>query len=150
MTACGPSVPPLADTRESASDLAQAVLAALEQRDRPALLALALDEREFRDHVWPELPAAEPERNLPFSFVWGDLRQKSEGSLARTLGEYGGRHYELVHLNFRGGTTQYRTYLVHRETELTVRDATGESRVQLFGSVLEKDGRFKVFSYVVD
>ena len=53
------------------------------RRDRARLDALALSEQEFRDHVWPDLPAARPERNLPFSYVWGDLHQKSNISLAR-------------------------------------------------------------------
>ncbi len=57
----------------------------------PALRDLALNEIEFREQVWPELPAARPERNLPFSYVWGDLRQKSDANLERTLARHGGR-----------------------------------------------------------
>jgi hypothetical protein len=34
---------------------------------------------------------------------------------------------------------------------MTVRDSRGgEEHVRLFGSVLERAGRFKVFSYIVD
>jgi hypothetical protein len=101
--------------------------------------------------VWPELPAARPERNLPFSFVWGDLRQKSDAALAAVLEGYAGRRHELLGVRFLGATTQYPTYLVHRQTVLNVRDEAGmESYVRLFGSILERNGRFKVFSYVVD
>jgi hypothetical protein len=40
---------------------------------------------------------------------------------------------------------------MHRETAVVVRDANGsETELRLFGSTLEKDGRFKVFSYVVN
>ena len=145
------SVPPLANTVDSPDALARAVLDAVARRDRPALDAIALGEQEFRDHVWPELPAARPERNLPFSYVWGDLRQKSEASVGRTLAEHGGHRLELVSIAFLGETTQYKSYLVRRKTELTVKDSTGaEQHVQLFGSVIEQSGRFKVFSYVVD
>src|SRR5687767_11808089 len=112
---------------------------------------MALSEEEFRDHVWPELPAARPERNLPFSYVWTDLRQKSESSLAQTLASRGGRHYELVDVRFIGPTTEYADYKVHRRTELIVKDEDGvEQTVRFFGSTLEKQGSFKVFSYVVD
>ena len=149
--ACRPSVPPLANTQSSASALVNAVLNGFERRDLAALRALAANEAEFRDHVWPELPSARPERNLPFSYVWGDLRQKSEAALSRTLATHGGQHYELVAVHFRGETTRYNTHVVHRETDLTVKDAAGtELRMRLFGSTIEKDGRFKVFSYVVD
>jgi hypothetical protein len=143
--------PPVANSHASPGELARAVLSAFERRDLAALRALALDEREFKDHVWPELPAARPERNLPFSFVWGDLHQKSEASLGAALSGRGGQHFELVAVKFLGDTTQYETYVVHRRSSLTVKDASGaEQEVRLFGSVFEKDGRFKVFSYVVD
>jgi hypothetical protein len=148
---CSAAVPPLANTRTSPEALAQAVLDAVAQRNRGAAEALALSEQEFRDHVWPELPAARPERNLPFSYVWGDLRQKSEASLTETLARYGGRRLALIAVRFDGELTRYPSYQVHRETTLRVRDASGEeSDVRLFGSSFEKDGVWKVFSYVVD
>jgi len=75
----------------------------------------------------------------------------SEAALSRTLAAHGGQRFELVAVHFRGETTQYNTYLVHRKTELTVKGAAGtDLRLRLFGSTIEKDGRFKVFSYVVD
>jgi hypothetical protein len=131
--------------------LSQAVLDALERRDAARLRALALTEQEFRDHVWPDLPAARPERNLPFSYVWGDLRTKSEVGLGQTLAEHGGKRYTLVSTRFAGETTRYASYNVHRETVLQVRDEQGAiSELRVFGSSLEKDGAWKVFSYVAD
>jgi hypothetical protein len=144
-------VPALANTHTSPTTLAAAVLNALERSDIEELRRLAVGEQEFRDHVWPELPAARPERNLPFSYVWGDLHQKSDAALGAIVGSQGGRHYELASVRFLGGTTPYQTYLVHRQTALTVKDSSGEEQqLRLFGSILEKDGQFKVFSYVVD
>lgn len=141
---------PLAGTRGTSFDLAQAVLTAVADSDCAALERLALNEREFRDHVWPHLPAARPERNLPFSYVWGDLRQKSEASLARMLAEHGGRRYELLGVEF-DGVTDYGRYRVHREAALRVRDAAGlERALRLSGSMIEQHGAWKVFSYAVD
>ena len=100
-------MPPLANAQTSATALASAVLTGFERRDIVTLRALAVNEQEFRDHVWPELPSARPERNLPFSYVWGDLRQKSEAALAGTLASREGQHYELIAVRFLGGTTQY-------------------------------------------
>ena len=151
VSGCGQSAPLLTNTYPSAHAAASAVLAAVERRETSRLQGLALTEQEFRDHIWPELPAARPERNLPFSYVWGDLHQKSEAALTQTLSRHGGRRYELVSVRFAGETTSYTTYRVHRETVLRVRDDGGEERdVRLFGSSLEKDGAWKVFSYVVD
>ncbi|MBI4487099.1 MAG: hypothetical protein HY655_13925 [Acidobacteria bacterium] len=149
--ACAPSSPLLANTFPSPHATAAAVLDALARRDVATLRALALSEQEFRDQIWPELPAARPERNLPFSYVWGDLHQKSAAALARTVERHGGRRYALSAVWFAGETTRYATYTVHRDTTLRVRDARGvESELRLFGSAVEKDGAWKVFSYVVD
>jgi hypothetical protein len=149
LAGCGP--PPVDHAQPTVLALAQSVLGALERRDAVALLALALSEQEFRHHVWPELPASRPERNLPFSYVWGELRQKSEQSLARLLSTYGAQQLDLVDVEYAGATTRYSSYAVHRETVLVVRDRTGtEHRLRLFGSTLEADGAFKVFSFVVD
>jgi hypothetical protein len=142
-------VPPLANTHPSPSSLAEAVLEAVAAGDRAALEALALSETEFRDHVWPQLPAARPERNLPFSYVWGDLRQKSGLSLDQTMSAHGGQRYELIDVRFEGVTT-YDTYRVHRRATFRVRAGSETTDIRVCGSMIEKDGEWKVFSWVVD
>jgi hypothetical protein len=145
------SRPLLANTHGSSEDLAAAVLDAVARRDRQRLEMLALSEQEFRDHVWPDLPAAQPERNLPFSYVWRDLRQKSQLGLTATLEKHGGQRYEVVAVRFEGASTRYLRCEVHRQTVLTVRRSDGVVQdLRLFGSSLEEDGAWKVFSYVLD
>lgn len=142
-------VPRLANTHPSPSSLAAAALDALARRDRAALEALALNETEFRDHVWPELPAARPERNLPFSFVWRDLHQKSVLALGNTLAAHGGGRYTLVGVAF-SGRTSYNSYIVHRGATLRVKDPSGGlTDLRICGSMLEKGGAWKIFSFVV-
>jgi hypothetical protein len=143
-------VPPLTNVSASPEALAGAVLEALSRRDRARLDSLAVSEQEFRDHVWPDLPAARPERNLPFSYVWGDLRQKSTISLAQTLDAHGGKRQTLQRVTF-AGVTPYAHYKVHRDARFAVADASGAAQtIRVCGSFLEKDGGWKVFSYVVD
>lgn len=145
------STAPLPNAQESPEALSRAVLTAIERRDADALHALALNKGEFAEDVWPELPAARPERNLSSSFVWGDLNQKSNITLRDTLAAHGGKKYAFVSIRFLGPTTAYKSYRVHREGELTVKDAEGNERLlRLFGSVIEKGGGYKVFSYVID
>ncbi|RPI56918.1 MAG: hypothetical protein EHM55_03655 [Acidobacteria bacterium] len=149
LSTCSAFSPALPNSLDSPEALARAVLQAVERQDVDALSRLALNEQEFREQVWPDLPASRPERNLPFSYVWGDLRQKSETQLKQMLAEYGGKKFELVSIRFRGDATTYASYRVHRESELMVKDPEGRERqVRLFGSVLEKNRRYKVFSYV--
>lgn len=149
MTGCS-RVPPLAHTHPSADAAMTAVLTALAARDRTALDALALSEQEFKDHVWPDLPSARPERNMPFSYVWGDLRQKSQASLGRTLQQYGGKRFTLARVSF-SGETKYSRAVVHREATVTVRDEQGYTvDLRVCGALIEQNGGWKVFSYVVD
>jgi hypothetical protein len=154
LTACtsGPSrIDALPHSHPTPEALAEAVLDAVAAGDEAALHDLALSEQEFREYVWPELPASRPERNLPFSYVWGDLRQKSHGSLAETLARDGGTRPALVAVRFGGGVTRYPSYTVHPETILTVRSTDGATRdVRLYGSSFERGGAWKVFSYVTD
>jgi len=150
LAACAPPKTPLADTRASAAAVAEAVIAAVTAGDSAALASLALSEQEFREHVWPELPAARPERNLPFSYVWGDLHQKSDTSLAATLAKYRGQRLSLVEVR-HGDMTRYESYTVYRDSVFVVRTAEGDTEdVRLCGSMVEQGGRWKVFSYVND
>ena len=136
------------DTPEA---LARAVLDAVAGNDRASLERLTLSEGEFHDLVWPELPAARPERNLPADYVWTDLHQKSRAALARLLARHGGRRYQLESVTFKGESTVYATIQVKRESELFVRDAEGTVHsLRAFGSMVNRRGRYKVFSYVVD
>ncbi len=147
-----PSPPsPLHQTFASPDALSRAVLGALAAEDADGLASLALSESEFRTVVWPELPSSRPERGLPFDYVWGDLSQKSSNALRRLVARHGGRRYTLAGVAFRGETTPYETYRVHREAVLDLLDEEGdELTLPLFGSILERDGEFKLFSYVVD
>ena len=156
MAACTqPTAPsnkvPLANTFDTPEALAQGVLARLASRDVAGLRALALSEPEFRDYVWPELDTSRPERNVPFDYAWGQMKQRSDGSLDGTIARYGGKALRFSRARYRGETTQYASFVVMRESEIVAVDETGRELVlQLFGSAMLKDGRYKVFSFVVD
>jgi hypothetical protein len=101
--------------------------------------------------VWPELPTSRPERNVPFDYAWGQLKQNSDGSLGQTLARYGGRPLRLVQTRFTGETTAYQSFSVMRDSEIVAADETGRELIlHLYGSAMVKDGRYKLFSYVVD
>jgi hypothetical protein len=147
---CQSAPPPFRGARESAVGLARDVVQALAAGDTAALESLALSEQEFRDHVWPDLPAARPERNLPFSYVWGDLKQKSDTSLRGSLRRMRERPLTLIDVRF-GGESVYGRSRVHRDSVFVVRRPDGATEdLEVCGSLIERDGRWKVFSYVVD
>jgi len=150
-SACtGRAAAPLAHTFASPEALAAAVAEGLERRDTDGLLSLALSEEEFRAHVWPHLPASRAERGVPFGLVWGQLYAKSRAYLQQTLVEFGGRRPEIVEVRFRGDVSNYGRIQVRRDAEVVVRDEGRRRTVRLFGSVVARDGRYKLFSYVAD
>ena len=141
----------LSATFESPEAVARAVVAGMGAGDLAALKALALTEAEFKDLVWPKLPASRPERNLPMDYVWGDLAGKSDANLRARLGGWQDREFVVMSVSFKGGIEDYGTFKVHRESTLLLKDREGREQTgRLFGSILEHGGRFKVFSYVVD
>lgn len=124
---------------------------ALSAGDRSALRALALSEAEFRDVVWPALPASRPERNIPWDYAWQDLKGKSDAHLEARLAAWEDRGYRVISVAFAGETTDHGSFRVRRHSTVTLIDSVGqETRTRLFGSLIEMDGRYKVFSYVVD
>lgn len=138
----------LFDSPEAA---AREALALIEAGDAGRLSRLALSEAEFRAAVYPRLPASRPERNTSAEFVWDRLHQRSRSALAYTLERYRGRRYEVVAVDFVGETTDYGPFQVHRETVLTVETPDGgRGTLRIFGSILEQEGRYKIFSFVTD
>jgi hypothetical protein len=136
---------------DSPEAVARAVITALAAHDVEALRKLALTEDEFRGVVWPRLPASRPERNVPWDYAWNDLHAKSSAQLQARVRGWKDRGFDVVRVAFEGETSEYDTFRVRRKSVLTLRDRDGqETRGRLFGSVIEQDGRYKVFSYVVD
>lgn len=146
----GPA-PGLTNTFPTVEALAEEFLRGLERGNFEGLLDLGLTREEFAWYVWPELPSSQAERNLTVDFVWDDLNGKSRRSLARTVARHGGRRYTLERVDFDGRTTEYRTFSVHRDARVWVEDTEGrEGQLDLFGSVMEIGGQFKLFSFVTD
>lgn len=146
-----PAVTELANTSDTAFALASEILAAVEAGEEARLLQLRVDAAEFRHLVWDKLPSSRPERRLTWEYVWSDLDQKSRAALRGTIARHRGRGYRLLRVEFAGETTEYGTFRVHRDARCVVDDQDGNIQVlDLFGSVIEMEGRYKAFSFVVD
>ena len=52
---------------------------------------------------------------------------------------------------FKGESTTYQTFTVMRESEIIATDDSGRELIlNLYGSAMLKDGRYKLYSFVVD
>jgi hypothetical protein len=142
--------PGLRDAAPSVHTLASEVLSAALKRDVTRLEALALREDEFHSLVWPRLPASRSEAGVPAAYAWGDLHTKSRASLHQTLEGLERAGLVLVSVRFTGPVSDHGLFRIYRGSVLEVRQADGTfRRIRLFGSVIEQDGRVKVFSYIV-
>lgn len=70
--------------------------------------------------------------------------------MRRTFHRYAGKALVFLGIEFDGETTLYETFAVHRDARVRVLDEKKELKLDLFGSILEKDGRFKLFSHLTD
>jgi hypothetical protein len=152
VNACTKTAPaPLAHAHSSVDSLVGAVVAGFRSGDATRLAELAISEQEFRDHVWRGLPVSRPERNMPIDYVWADLAAKSRSHMALAQRRSLPAPMEVERVEFADGVTHYDGFSVHRKARLIIRTPDGtQSSLRLFGSVLEMDGRFKIFSYVTD
>jgi hypothetical protein len=139
---------PLEAAASSREELVRRFLDLVAGNDIDEVRKLAVNEDEFRTLIYPELPAADPRWNTSAEFVWNLFYLRNESSLRSMMAAIGGRRLTLEEIRFTGGTTEYATYRVHRESLLVLRDEEGKPQtVRLFGSVLELDGQFKIFSF---
>lgn len=140
----------LANASPNPEALAAGFLDALAAGDVPALKRFRITKNEFCYYLWRELPASTLP-NVTCDFAWSQATLNSLAGLNELLGYYNGRRFELVSVRFAGGSESYPSYTVHYDTRLTVRDESGNiSEVKLFGSMLEMNGQYKLFSHVID
>lgn len=143
-----PSEPrPLVNGQPGPEALAKRFLEYLSANDAKAIQSLRLTKREFCEYVWPELPSSRIP-NLSCDWAWGQASLKSDGGLSELLPRRAGKRYELVLVRFAGGTQEHDTYRIHKDTRLVLKDENGrQTEVSILGSMLELDGKYKLFSF---
>lgn len=140
----------LANAQMSAEELSRNFLKALANEDRNFIESLRLSKEEFCQYVFPELPSSKMP-NVTCDFVWQQATLKSLSGLSEMYPKHKGKKYQFVALRFEKGTDSYPTYKVHKEAHLMVKDELGRQKeLRLFGSMLEMDGKYKLFSFVID
>jgi len=142
----------LSNTYHSVEDIGKKVLEAVCHNDATILKSMSITEEEYHTYIWPQLPISKiKEWQEHYDFVWGQHDSKSRYSLRQMLARYGGSKYALVRVHFAGETTDYTTYKVHRDARLIVQSDDGkEVMLNLFGSIVEMNGQYKIMSFNTD
>jgi len=138
----------LAHGESSPKAVAARLVGALAANDLQALKDLAISKEEFQAYVWPELPASNPRTNIPFDYVWNDVFFRSMNRMGRTYKHFQGHRIEVVKLGTRKNPETFATHTAWPGYEMTIRvDGGPEEELPLFGTLIEMDGVFKVYSY---
>lgn len=128
--------------------LVRALVRAVETHDTTLLRRLVINRGEFIDLYYPSsLYAKKPYLQDP-AFVWFQFQENSIKGITRLVTRYGGRE-----LGYRGHDCQAEPLLqgANRLWQHCVIDwAQQPNHLRVFGSIIERAGRFKFVSYAND
>ncbi|MFW6200113.1 MAG: hypothetical protein ACOC8K_06045, partial [Gemmatimonadota bacterium] len=108
--ACGDDAsagPVLANSHDSASALAESVLRAIARDDPEALRSAMVTREEYRELFWPELPESD---DMTFEAAWQMNEANSRNSRNGVMADFGGTEFELVSIEFAGGSEEYPSF----------------------------------------
>jgi hypothetical protein len=143
-TACVNS--PLSNSFASPEALAEAVLQALEQEDREALLELIVTREEHQNLLWDQLPESS---HLPFDYARDLNERNSDKAITAALDDFGGNEFELISIEFKEDSEEYEAFTLHFGAVLTVRRVSDsvEGTLPILDVILEYGGRWKLMNY---
>ena len=132
--------------------LARRFLSAVSAHDSGAFAALMISRAEFAWLVFPHHIYAAPPYELDPEIFWMQLTAGSAKGLGRSLERLGGRALALQALDCRRDTLQVRGGPVRVWSSCGIRYREGDRlrTARLFGSIVERGGRFKLLSYAND
>lgn len=128
----------------SKSELINNFLTALENRDTSALFRMVLSRDEFAHLYYPDHPQSKPPYELTPQLMWFHMSTNSDKGLRRALRDFGGKSMPRTHecsdsISISNGNR------IHTNCSVTLSDS---SKVVLFSAVLERNGMYKVLSYI--
>ena len=132
----------------SPGQLGLAVVDALNRKDIEQLDRLRVQREEYLDWIWPAFPASRPPNNFPGDFAWSNLNKKCNIGMKKWIAHFGGHNLKFVDIRFDRPPETYEGFQLLRGTVLTLQNAAGEKReLKILGSVVVKNGRYKLLSY---
>lgn len=132
----------------SLHDLLRTVERGLAESDTARLFDLMINEREYRDILFPAFPASHPPINAGFETVWILQYPDSFRGLKRLLERYGGKDVRVLDVRFDHPDQDFVNFVLHQTSHLDVTiDGEAVRTVRLFGSVIRVGDQWKVLTY---
>lgn len=136
---------------ESKEHVARVFLAAIATTDVPGVARTLMSRSEFAWLYYPDNPISRPPYELPAGIAWFELEGNSLAGVHRAFEAYGGRSVAFRDLQCASTpVVQGRNRLWNACMVVLEHDDGREATVRLFGSILERDGRFKLVTAAND
>lgn len=125
---------------------------AVARRDSTALRAMALSRAEFAYLYYPGSMYVRPPYVTSPGIVWQLMHARSETGLRRLVTRVGGHELHVVAQTCETAPVVEGGNHYYRDCVLSYRRAAGAplEKKRLFGSLMERDGRWKIVSYAND
>jgi hypothetical protein len=122
-------------------------VAALERADTAAFVPMTMNRAEFAWLYYETDPQVRPPYELPPDLMWMQTMAQGEKGISRALRRFGGRPlgfrgYACARVDVRGPNRVW----TQCRLEVAGRDGA-RVKARLFGGIIERGGRFKLFSY---
>lgn len=132
----------------SPEQLTRALLSALEQQDSSSIRQLVLSRGEFAWLYYPHTPFTAPPYELGPELLWLQMAAASEKGIVRLIRRYGGSalHFEALACPDSARREGPNRLLVGCRVRFAPADSAART-LQVFGSLLERDGIYKFVSY---
>jgi hypothetical protein len=142
---------PATDSLRHASASVEALIARLATsvgtRDTAELRALVMDRAEFAWLFYEESPLSKPPYEAPPGLLWGQMDASSNTGVKELVDRFGGSRVRVGNLTCPPAEHEGRNRL-HKRCTVEF-SAPGKKTLSgnLFGTVIERDGRFKLVSF---
>jgi len=144
----GVSATRLENASPSREELIQRFVRDLANRDSLDLKAAALSAREFIDLVYPSSPNTHPPYRQSPGFVWMQINGQGASGLTRVLQRRGGQSLSYIGHSCQPKPDTQGTNKLWLGCMIRLVSLSGDTTVdRLFGSIIERDGRFKFVSF---
>jgi hypothetical protein len=139
------SVGQLSPEFTSGEAVARAFVAAVAAHDAERVAHTLMTRAEFAWLYYPENPISRPPYELPAGLAWFELEGNSLAGLRRALASYGRRALSFGGLQCTAPPVSHGPNRLWNGCIVTLRLETGsETSVRMFGTILERGGRFKI------
>jgi hypothetical protein len=144
----GATVATLQHASPSRDALVTRFMTAVAAADSSALRDMALNAREFVDLVYPEGPNTKPPYKEDPALVWRTIQNPSQSGFIRLIRRQGEIPTKLVDYRCTGATEKQGKNTLISGCVLRLIDRKGETTShRYFGSIIERDGTYKIVSY---